>query len=112
MMDPYQVLGLDSNEVTDEAVRQAYLQAIRDNPPEKAPEEFARIQTAYDMINKESKRIQLELFGLEHESHLPEETTATPSRPRAGAKKWLDMIDEESRRMAPPNPYSGQKKNV
>jgi len=63
--DPYALFGIDAS-ATNEEVRKAYLQAVRENHPDRmiargAPEEFlavaneklARINVAYEAIRKE-----------------------------------------------------------
>lgn len=63
--DPYALLNVDAD-ATDEEVRKGYLQAVRENHPDRmiargAPEEFlavatekmARVNTAYDAIRRE-----------------------------------------------------------
>ena len=45
-MDPFAVLGLDET-ADDEAVRGAYVRALRVSPPDRDPEGFRRIREAY-----------------------------------------------------------------
>ena len=49
MTDPYDVLGVD-RDADDEAIRRRYLELVRENPPERAPERFAEIREAYDRL--------------------------------------------------------------
>lgn len=97
--DPYRVLNVDMNHATDEAVHQAYLEAVRHYPPDKRPEEFKRIREAYEAIKTSEKRIELMLFGIKsnHSFHdlLPEDT----NRKRIGADLWISMIETEAKRM-------------
>jgi curved DNA-binding protein CbpA len=64
MIDPYRVLGLDS-EADDEAIRRAYLEAVRRHPPERDPERFERIRAAYDAVRDRRRRISHALFDRE-----------------------------------------------
>ena len=47
---PYAVLNLSTENVTDEEVRNAYIQLVRCFPPEKDPERFQDIRHAYEAI--------------------------------------------------------------
>jgi len=110
MIDPYQILGIDSETATDESVRKAYLIATRKHPPDRDPKNFERIRHAYNMIQTEIKRIELDLFGVDYiKTHMdwqPEEQ----ERPRAKMSQWLNAIEEESKRM--PNPHSNERKST
>jgi DnaJ-class molecular chaperone len=105
MIDPYQILGVDSHKTTDEAVRKAYMEAIKKHPPDRDPKAFERIRNAYDLIDVEQKRIQLDLFGFKNKNTLMEWLPENENRPRAGAANWIAAIEEESRRIAQTNPY-------
>jgi len=50
-MDPFAVLGLEET-VDDEAVRAAYVQALRTSPPDRDPEGFRRIRAAYEALRE------------------------------------------------------------
>lgn len=63
LLDPYLVLGLTETAVDDEQVRQAYIQAVRLNPPEQSPEAFARISEAYQQVRTEESRLRHRFCG-------------------------------------------------
>jgi len=54
--DPFQLLGV-SPEATDEDVRSAYFQKVKEFPPERDPEGFKRIRKAYDSLRNQEDRI-------------------------------------------------------
>ena len=108
MIDPYQILGLDPLQATDESVRKAYMEAIRNHPPDRDPEMFERIRDAYNRIADENKRIHLNLFGFENSQSMIEWLPENNERPRAGTEKWIAMIEEESKRIAQTNPYESK----
>ncbi len=54
---PYIVLGLETESVSDEEVRRAYLERIRAYPPDIHPDRFQEIHSAYECINTEKKRL-------------------------------------------------------
>lgn len=61
MIDPYRVLGVDLT-AGDEAIRAAYLAAIRESPPERDRARFESVRTAYEAICNGRQRIAHELF--------------------------------------------------
>ncbi len=61
MNSPYQILGV-SEQATDADIKQAYLQAVKDNPPERDSRRFRQIQQAFDMIKDEDGRLRYALF--------------------------------------------------
>jgi curved DNA-binding protein CbpA len=108
-IDPYQILTISPKNATDETVRKAYMEAIRRHPPDRDPEAFERIRNAYELIDNEQKRIQLDLFGLDNKHKLAERLPESEDRPHAGPAKWIAAIEEESRRIAQTNPYESAK---
>lgn len=54
---PYSVLGLETESVSDQEVRNAYLERVRIHPPETDPERFQAIHAAYEAIQTEQKRL-------------------------------------------------------
>lgn len=61
MIDPYRVLGVDLT-ADDDAIRAAYLAAIRESPPERDRERFESVRAAYEAICNRRRRIAHELF--------------------------------------------------
>jgi hypothetical protein len=51
--------------ITDEIVKQAYLQKVRDYPPEQFPEKFRRIREAYELLKDEESRLAYSLFHID-----------------------------------------------
>lgn len=63
MTDPYRILGLPASTTTDdEAVRAAYLAAIRDCPPERDRLRFEAVRAAYETLATERGRLSHALF--------------------------------------------------
>jgi len=50
---PYEILGLKDN-FSFKDIKKAYRVAIRNNPPEQNPQEFAKISDAYDVLTNEN----------------------------------------------------------
>jgi curved DNA-binding protein CbpA len=62
MRDPYLILKV-SREANDEAIHQAYLQAIRECPPEHDAQRFQAVRHAYETLRTEKLRLEYELFN-------------------------------------------------
>jgi curved DNA-binding protein CbpA len=61
-MNPYLVLGVPLD-ADDEAIRRAYLSALKLAPPDLAPQRFQDINTAYEQIKDEPSRHRRTLFN-------------------------------------------------
>jgi curved DNA-binding protein CbpA len=59
--DPYQVLELPPDS-DDEAIRRRYLELVRRFSPERYPEKFAAIRTAYESLRDLNTRLRYRLF--------------------------------------------------
>lgn len=96
-MNPFAVLGLDED-VSDAAVRAAYLAAIRAHPPDRDPAGFQRIREAYDAIRDEDRRLDLRLFGPPPLDRLEALLDAFPDERRhVGPDPWLAVLRETRR---------------
>jgi curved DNA-binding protein CbpA len=62
MDDPYEVLGLPCDS-TDEQIRRRYLELVRQHPPDRDPERFAKVRAAYDRLRDPVVRLESQLFG-------------------------------------------------
>lgn len=61
MSDPYQTLGV-TPEDGDEAIHDAYLNAIKACPPERDPARFEAVRAAYETLRTRRDRLALALF--------------------------------------------------
>jgi curved DNA-binding protein CbpA len=59
--DPYQVLELPPD-ADDAAIRARYLELVRRWPPEQAPERFAAVRAAYELVRNRDARLKHRLF--------------------------------------------------
>ncbi|MBK8117855.1 MAG: J domain-containing protein [Sulfuritalea sp.] len=64
MSDPYLLLGV-SRDADDAVIRAAYLAAVRECPPDRDAERFARLRRAYDAVASHRLRLAYELFDRE-----------------------------------------------
>ena len=96
-MDPFAVLGLEET-ADDEAVRAAYLRALRASPPDRAPEGFRRIRAVYEALRDTDSRLALRLFGPLPLANLEELLDAFPEERRyVGPGPWLNVLREPRR---------------
>lgn len=61
MTDPFSVLGIKAD-ASEAEVRQRYLELVREFSPDRAPERFAEIRSAYDQIRDPVARLEAQLF--------------------------------------------------
>jgi len=92
-MSPYQLLGIPDDCEDDDAIRNAWLDAVRRFPPEQHPEAFARIREAYERIRDRESRYRLRTFGDPRLRNLDALIELFPAeRNHAGAALWLAVI--------------------
>jgi curved DNA-binding protein CbpA len=75
MINPYLVLRV-TPESGDAEIRRAYLDGVREFPPERDPERFQAIARAYELIRNEPARLRYYLFHGEAPGATPFETFA------------------------------------
>lgn len=93
--DPYEVLGLTAN--ADEAtIRQTYLDLVRKFPPDREPEQFARVRAAYDALRDPLVRLESTLFDIRGSDTLDAIRTAAIQQlrdARIPTRKLLSLAD-------------------
>ncbi|OHX36321.1 molecular chaperone DnaJ [Methylomonas sp. LWB] len=65
MISPYQMLGV-SEQAADADIKQAYLQRVKDNPPDRDAARFRQIQEAFEAIKDQDCRLRHALFHVPH----------------------------------------------
>ncbi|MGR9117005.1 MAG: J domain-containing protein [Gammaproteobacteria bacterium] len=63
MKTPYQILDV-ATDAGDADIKQAYLQRVKDFPPDRDPERFQAIRSAYEAIKDHKSRISYALFNV------------------------------------------------
>jgi curved DNA-binding protein CbpA len=64
MTDPHETLGL-TPDAGEAEIRRRYLELVREFPPDRAPERFAAIHTAYEELRDPARRLQSQIFRCE-----------------------------------------------
>ncbi|MGA2619507.1 MAG: J domain-containing protein [Thermoguttaceae bacterium] len=64
MPDPHAILGVPAD-CGEAEVRRRYLELVRQNPPDRAPERFVEIHAAYEKLRDPVVRLESTLFNLE-----------------------------------------------
>src|SRR3989442_11422079 len=70
--DPYGVLGLD-RQASEAEIKRAYFQLVRQFPPERQPEKFRDIRTAYEQLRDPEHRARIDLFLVQPPPPLPKQ---------------------------------------
>ncbi|CAD6872166.1 J domain-containing protein [Methylomonas fluvii] len=65
MISPYDILGVPE-QASDADIKQAYLQRVKDNPPDRDPARFRQIQEAFEAIKDQDSRLRHALFAMPH----------------------------------------------
>ena len=63
MKTPYQLLDI-SSDASDTKIKQAYLQKVKDNPPDRNQALFQSIHDAYLLIKDNKSRLKYALFSV------------------------------------------------
>jgi len=64
IIDPYELLDLDRT-ATSADIKKAYFAKVREHPPERDPQQFKRIRSAYDMLRTPQAKAATDLFLLQ-----------------------------------------------
>ena len=92
MLNPFTILDVEET-ADDEAVRAAYVRAIRHSPPDRDPEGFQRIRQAYEAIRDGDKRLAFRLFGPPPLPQLDNLHALLPhERRHLGPSPWLAVL--------------------
>jgi hypothetical protein len=70
--NPYDVLGLP-RQASETDIKCAYFQLVRQFPPERQPEKFRDIRTAYEQLRDPEHRARIDLFLVQPPPPLPKQ---------------------------------------
>ncbi len=93
-------------EATDQEIRDKYLALIKKHPPEKHPERFQQVSTAYEKIKSPHARVRTALFDI---NETPDTEAALqalgeaarPHRVRVGLKTLMQGLSSEDGKIEP-----------
>ncbi|HEV2960684.1 MAG TPA: DnaJ domain-containing protein [Candidatus Angelobacter sp.] len=93
--DPRQVLGIGT-EANDEEIRAAYLQKVKEFPPDRSPAEFERVRDAYEKLRDPRQRARNMLLSIDPKQPLVALLEGRASRPKfIGPDSWLAVLREK-----------------
>lgn len=61
MTNPFEILNIPET-ADDTQIKNAYLEKVRESPPDCWPEQFKTVRCAYEKIKTEKSRLAFELF--------------------------------------------------
>jgi len=92
--DPWAILGV-SVQADDDEIRKAYVQKIKDYPPDRAPEQFERIRDAYEDLRDPQRRSKRMIVSVDPEADLVSLLSEDAQKRRfVGAGPWLAVLNE------------------
>lgn len=92
MMNATQVLGVPEN-ATDEQIRAAYLNKVKEHPPDRSPAEFERVRDAYETLRDPRRRARDMLFAADPYAPLTSLfASLEPERRFVGPNPWLEVL--------------------
>ena len=90
--NPAAILGVSADD-SAEVIRAAYLNKVKQYPPERCPDEFERIRDAYTVLSDPRRRMRTLLRAMDLETDL---STLNDSRPKQrrfiGPGPWLEAM--------------------
>lgn len=89
MTNPFQVLGVPET-ADDLEIKKAYLRQLRQYPPERAPERFQAIRSAFEAIQTRRDRLRYQLFHAEPPS--PAELLEGLTPDRGSGRPTLELL--------------------
>jgi len=100
-MDARQILGLPLN-AGDEEIRAAYVQKVKEHPPDRSPEEFEKIRDAYETLRDPRRRMRDMLLSADPEAPLAGLVAEEKTRRFAGPQPWLEVLKIRAQRATQP----------
>ena len=85
-MNPYLALDVP-DDADDQAIRQAYLKAVKESPPEADPKRFQAVSRAYEKIKDQESRHRHILFNHDCPANSPLDALA-----RYAGRRRLDPL--------------------
>lgn len=91
-MSANEVLGVPDN-ASEEDIRAAYLNKVKEFPPDRSPEHFEKIRDAYDALRDPRSRVQAMLFSTDFMKPLTTLVDGLKAkRIYAGPQVWREVL--------------------
>ena len=92
--DPWAILGIPVH-ADDQQIRTAYLQKVKNYPPDRAPQQFEQIRDAYEVLRDPQRRSKSLIISVDPEAALASLLRdGTNERHFVGADLWLAALNE------------------
>ena len=93
--DPWSVLGV-SPEADDDQVRAAYVEKVKEFPPDRCGREFERVRDAYEQLKDPYRRAKYVILGANAERPLASLLDDVPGPRRyLGPEPWLAAMKSQ-----------------
>ena len=93
-LDPWAVLGVDMD-ATDQQVRAAYIDKVRQHPPDRDQEQFERVRDAYEELRDPRRRAKRMFLSVDPYQELPSLLAGEPPpRRHVGSALWLAAMTQ------------------
>ena len=93
--DAWKILGVAPN-AGDVEIRAAYLRKVKENPPDRAPEQFERIRDAFELLRDPRRRALQTLMAADPSAPLVSLLPAQAAERRfTGPGPWLAVLKEK-----------------
>lgn len=93
MKTPYEILAVAAD-ATDAEIKQAYLQQVKDNPPDRDQARFQLIYNAYAAVKDHKSRVSYALFTLPEANFdaLLDQALDTAQPPQVGPRQLNELL--------------------
>jgi curved DNA-binding protein CbpA len=92
--DPWQVLGIGQG-ADDEQIRRAYLEKVKEYPPDRCSDQFQQVRQAYDQLKDPYRRARHLILGSSPDQPLESLLgEAAPARRFVGPGPWLAALKD------------------
>jgi len=91
-VDARQILGVSPN-AGEEEIRAAYVQKIKEHPPDRSPEQFEKIRDAYETLRDPRRRTRDMLLSADPDAPVARVIAGHAGQRRfAGLEPWLEVL--------------------
>jgi len=91
-VDAREILGIPLN-AGEEEIRAAYVQKVKEHPPDRSPEQFEKIRDAYETLRDPRRRMRDMLLSADPEESLTSLILGEANQRRfTGPQPWLDVL--------------------